>query len=242
MDFHLSLRTNGNLLSAAARSAGVDAPVEHCPGWSVGRLVGHTAKVMQRTELCVRNGLTEAPADDLFTKLPREEAVFDAYDEILDQLADTLASADPEARCWNFTGTNSVNAFWSRRMAHEVEIHRWDAQHAAGENETGFDHDAAVDGIDELLFVLMPMRSAQMNPKLSASFHLHCTDTPGEWLTTFVNGKANTVSEHAKGDIAVRGPASSLYLWAWNRQPARSEGIEVIGNDALLEDWTTIVP
>lgn len=242
MDHLTTLRSNGRLLSAAARTAGLDAPVEHCPGWTLGRMLGHTTKVLQRTTLCVRSGTTDQPGEDEFAKLPRDEALFDAFDTVLDELCDTLATADPDAPSWNFTGHDQVNAFWSRRMAHEVEIHRWDAQHAAGVTPEPFDADSAVDGIDELLTVLIPMRARFDAPTLSASFHLHVTDAPGEWLITFTNGEPTTIREHAKGDLAVRGPADELYLWAWNRAPIGVGGLDTAGDASLLDAWATIVP
>lgn len=242
MDQIETLRTDGHALARAARTVDIDTPIAHCPGWSMGRLVGHTGKVLQRTELCVRLGLDAPPADDLSPKLPRDGSLFDVFDEIVDRLADTLAAADPAGSSWNFTGTDLTNAFWIRRMAHEVEIHRWDAQLATGSTPDAFASDDAVDGIDELLTVLIPVRSAIQNPELTGSFHLHCTDAPGEWLTIFTAGEPLTSREHAKGDIAVRGAASSLYLWAWNRLPASDDAIEVIGDDSLLEGWASIVP
>ena len=242
MDHLVTLRTNGTALSSAARTAGLDAPVEHCPGWSVGRLLGHTAKVLQRTALCVRSGSTDVPGDDEYAKLPRDEALFDAFDAALDDVCEALATTDPEAPAWNFTGTDLVAAFWHRRMAHEIEIHRWDAQRAAGVTVDGFEPDSAVDGIDELLTVLMPILSQVKNPTLTASFHLHCTDAPGEWLTTFVDGAPTTIREHAKGDLAVRGPASPLYVWAWNRGPVGVDGVDTAGDTALLEAWVSVVP
>ena len=242
MDHLSTLRTNGELLSNAARTAGLEAPIEHCPGWTTGRMLGHTAKILQRTALCVRSGTTDQPGDDEYTKLPRDEALFDAFDAVLVDLCDALATADPAAPSWNFTGRDQVNAFWSRRMAHEIEIHRWDAQHAAGAAITPFDAESAVDGIDELLTVLMPMLSSVKNPTLSASFHLHATDAPGEWLTTFVDGTPTTVREHAKGDLAVRGPASPLYLWAWNRAAIGTDGLDTAGDAALLDAYASVVP
>jgi uncharacterized protein (TIGR03083 family) len=242
MDHIATLRTEGSRLSAAARQAGLDAPVEHCPGWTVGRLLGHTVKVLQRTTVCVADGLLSAPADDRFGSLPRDEALFDAFDEILTNICDTLATCDPDGPSWNFSGENFVNAFWMRRMTHEVEIHRWDAQNAAGVAIDSFDEASAVDGIDELLTVLMPILSAVKNPELSSSFHLHCTDASGEWLTTFVNGQPTTIREHAKGDLAVRGPASGLYAWAWNRGSILANGLNTAGDDVLLDAWASIVP
>lgn len=242
MDHLTTLRTNGELLGTAARAAGLEAPVEHCPGWSLGRLLGHTTKVLQRTALCVRSASTEPPGEDEYAKLPRDEVLFDVYDEVLADLCAALADADPGAPSWNFTGRDLVNSFWSRRMAHEVEIHRWDAEHAADLTPAPFTPDSAVDGIDELLTVLMPMLSRIKNPSLSASFHLHVTDAPGEWLTTFVDGVPTTVREHAKGDLAVRGPASALYLWAWNRGAVGVDGVDTAGDASLLDAWASVVP
>jgi uncharacterized protein (TIGR03083 family) len=236
------LQREGKRLSVAARAAGLDAPVQHCPGWTVGRLLGHTGKVLQRTNLCVAEGMMAPPAEDAFVSLPRDEAIFDAFDEILSIICDTLGSCDPDGPSWNFSGENFTNSFWQRRMAHEVEIHRWDAQNAAGSTIDAFDDASAVDGIDELLTVLMPILSSVKNPTLSSSFHLHCTDVAGEWLTTFVDGHPTTIREHAKGDIAVRGPASSLYAWAWNRAPITTDGLNTAGDVSLLDAWTSVVP
>ena len=126
------LQKEGKRLSVAARAAGLDAPVQHCPGWTVGRLLGHTGKVLQRSNLCVAEGLLLPPDAERFTSLPRDEALFDAFEDILDQICETLATCDPEGPSWNFTGDNRSNTFWQRRMSHEIEIHRWDAQNAAG--------------------------------------------------------------------------------------------------------------
>ena len=242
MDHVTTLRTEGTRLSGAARTAGLEAPVEHCPGWTVGRLLGHTGKVLQRTNLCVADGLMAPPAEDRFVSLPRDAAIFDAFDEILDTICATLTTCDPAGPSWNFSGENFTNGFWQRRMAHEIEVHRWDAQNAAAQPIDPFDPTSAVDGIDELLTVLMPVLSAVKNPTLSSSFHLHCIDEPGEWLTTFVDGNPTTVREHAKGDLAVRGPASTLYTWAWNRVPITAEGLDTAGDTSLLDAWASVVP
>lgn len=241
MDHLASLRSNTTTLGAAARAAGIDTPISACPGWSVGRLLGHTAKILQRTTLCITSDSTEMPGDDQYTKLPRGEELFDVYDEIASTLCDTFTTYDPNAAAWNFTGTDLVASFWLRRMAHEIEIHRVDMQLAAGLAVTPIEPSQAADGIDELLFVLMPMRSAAKNPELTASFHLHCTDTDGEWLTTFVDGQPSTIREHAKGDMAARGDASSLYLWAWNRRE-NTGSVDLAGDASLAAQWATIVP
>jgi uncharacterized protein (TIGR03083 family) len=241
MDQIEQLRVEGEALLAAARSAGLAAAIEHCPGWDMQRLVSHTAKVFQRTAVVVTEGLMEPPANDRFTQFAKDESVFDQFAEVLEDLVEALGNAVPNAPSWNFTGEDLTNAFWVRRMLNEAAVHRWDAQHAAG-GAQGFTPELATDVIDELLFVLMPVLSAKKNPELSATFHFHCTDTDGEWLTAFTAGSPITTREHAKGQLAVRGPASSLCLWAWNRLPATEGGLEALGETSLLEAWATIVP
>jgi len=66
----------------------------------------------------------------------------------------------------------------------------------------------------------------------SESMHLHCTDTEGEWMIRFTADGAVTTREHAKGDVAVRGTASDLYLLLWNRVSA--ERFEIFGDASLL--------
>ncbi len=241
MDQIEQLRVEGEALLAAARSAGLEAAIEHCPGWDMQRLVSHSAKVFQRTAVVVTEGLMEPPANDRFTQFAKDESVFDQFAEVLEDLVEALGNAVPNAPSWNFTGEDLTNAFWVRRMLNEAAVHRWDAQHAAGGAQR-FTPELAVDVIDELLFVLMPVLSAKKNPELSATFHVHCTDTDGEWLTAFTAGSPITTREHAKGQLAVRGPASSLCLWAWNRLPATEDGLEALGDTSLLEAWATIVP
>ena len=241
MEYRDHLRREGVALLIGAQSAGIEAPVDACPGWDIGRLTSHTARVLQRTTVIVAEGLSEPPDNDRFERLARDEAIFDQYSEILDELIEVLFAADPAAPSWNFTGENLTNAFWQRRMTHEIAIHRWDAEIAGG-HAGEFPADLAVDGIDELLTVLVPMSAALKQSTLDASFHLHCTDTEGEWLTAFAGGTPSTIREHAKGDLAVRGPASSLYLWGWNRRSATEGGLEALGNTDLLESWAAIVP
>ena len=42
---------------------------------------------------------------------------------------------------------------------------------------------------------------------------------------------------HAKGDVAVRGPASTLYLMLWRRVPPNHPDLARFGDDTLLDRW-----
>ena len=52
-------------------------------------------------------------------------------------------------------------------------------------------------------------------------------------------GERVVIREHAKGDVAFRGPAESLLLFLWGRDGGR---IETVGDQAVADRWRELVP
>ncbi len=155
----------------------------------------------------------------------------------LREMLDAMESADPDADCWTF-GLPRTPMFWIRRQALETAVHAWDCTGAAGE-PSPIDGGLASDGIDEFLSVMVP-RQVKQHPDVwtGQSFHLHRTDGEGEWMVRLgPDGEVSSEHAHGKGDVALRGPASSLYLWSLNRLPAGD--LEVFGDPAVAALWTT---
>jgi predicted lipid carrier protein YhbT len=99
----------------------------------------------------------------------------------------------------------------------------------------------AVDGIDEFYDVLVPFSAARWTrPLPTGSLHLHRTDGDGEWLVRAVDGAVVMTREHAKGDVALRGPASDLFAFVWNR--GRSDAVTTFGDDAVADEWAALAP
>ena len=67
---------------------------------------------------------------------------------------------------------------------------------------------------------------------IAGTVHLHCTDTDGEWMIRPAERGIVVTSEHAKGDLAVRGPATAL-LGAL--RTGVLDGVEVFGDPSLFE-------
>jgi hypothetical protein len=92
---------------------------------------------------------------------------------------------------------------------------------------------AASDGIDAFLTRFVESSRAGEPPPIGGSVHVHCTDTAGEWMLREVDGRPVATREHAKGDVAARGPARDLLLVLTGRQPVAS--LDVLGDPAVLD-------
>ena len=225
-----------NALAVAARATGPDAPVPATPEWSMAKLVKHTGTT-HRWVLAIVATREFANPGDLDLGLPDDLVSYpDWFEAGADTLTATLRAIDPLADMWSW-GVDQHARFWSRRMAHETAVHRWDAQSAQGVQDA-IRTDVAVDGIDERLENLTP--SMNFNPAgaqalcgTGETVHFHTTDAEGEWLLRFEPDGVVVSREHAKGDVAVRGPASDLLLYLNGRRAL--DGMDVFGDVGVLE-------
>ena len=118
-------------------------------------------------------------------------------------------------------------------------MHRWDIDSASGPPAPKA-VPVAVDGIDELFEVFVPRLPAEMVAGEGETLHLHATDEglepgAGEWTVTFGPGGLAWEHGHAKGDAAVRAPASDLLLLLWNRLPPTR--VEIFGDLSVVDRW-----
>lgn len=223
-------------LLAAASAAGPGDAVPGCPDWTVNDLVWHIGTVQDFWAFVVTES---APTPESYPKPLRPEGATPAESFALLRtfaaaraatLAQVLRAADPADRVWTWTGPQPV-AWVLRRMAHEVAVHRFDAERSAG-REHRLDPALAADGIDEFLTIMTAL-PPQGSP-LAGTVHLHCTDTAGEW-TVGLDGDGRYVvrREHAKGDVALRGASHDLLMVLWGRVGRAT--VESFGDPALAD-------
>jgi uncharacterized protein (TIGR03083 family) len=217
----------------AAHRADPDAPVASCPGWDRTELLRHVAQFHSWMRAQVEAGPDErvrfrdtpvpGPDDDLATW----------YEANVAGLVAALQGVDLDGTWPTFAGPQP-GLFYPRRMALETAVHRWDADGAP------IDPELAVEGIDEILTLFAPMVPGDRLEDAAGTIHLHATDVDGEWLVTLGADGIRSEHGHAKGDVALRGTASDLYLWTWNRVPA-DDRFEVFGEPELLAVWRRAV-
>lgn len=214
---------------AAVPAPALGAEVRACPGWDVAKLIRHTGRVHRWATEHVA-GIAEPSAGP---RPPEGEALLPWYRESVDLLVAELDRHDPAEPASTFAGPADV-AFWFRRQAHETAVHRWDAEDAVTPGGAPpIEADLASDGIDEW-FDLWIHRATMVKGDgvpaalVGATLHVHCTDVAGEWLVRLTAEGPEVERAHAKGDAALRGPASDLLLAVWHRRPLAE--VDVVGD------------
>lgn len=232
-DYLTSFRTDGERIRMLA-TQDMSLPIPCCDGWSLGDLVGHLCGVLTMINTVVESG---APPTQRPT-VPTDAALATFYGEALDRLDNTLTNTDPHAAGWNWSQGPGVAEFWFRRAAHEMAIHRWDAEAAVNDCQP-FDPAMASDGIDEWFDVYLRRGAGRAEEPINpgGTIHVHCTDTEGEWWASMVDSEVELLREHKKGDVVARGSASDLFLVLWGRQP--TSVVEVLGDAPVLDAWCT---
>lgn len=218
--------------------AGVlDEPVAACPGWTVTELLAHQAGVYRfaTAQLRAEPGAGTARFDP-----PEPGPAPEVLRRAADELLATLRATDPTEHRPNWAGAPTA-AFWFRRMAQETLVHRLDAELAAG-GAGPVDPMLALDGIDELGDTFLRHAAKRGITGSGETVHLHATDDDlpraGEWMFTFHADGVDVEQRHGKGDMAVRGRAGDLLLFAWNRRPVE---VEAFGSPDPLTFWATTV-
>jgi uncharacterized protein (TIGR03083 family) len=234
-EFVAAIRAGSDRLGDAAEAAGTAASVPSCPDWTVGDLLAHVGGVQRFWTAFVRDPSIDPPYFAAMTATPPDDDPFEWVRSSGHELADALTAVPSGTPVWTFAGPGTVE-FWARRQAHEVTVHRCDAELANG--ELG-DVDAALaaDGVNEFfeLFALVP--AAQAIRGEGETIHFHCTDRDVEWTVELTPDGVAFRREHAKGDAAVRGPSSAILLLVWNRIGADNPELEVFGDRDLVDRW-----
>jgi uncharacterized protein (TIGR03083 family) len=232
-----AIRRDGPLLRAAAASAGPDAAVPSCPGWTVRDLVRHLGGVHRWATSIVATPRTEPwPVDleEVVGSWPDDATLLDWFDDGCQGLAAALERARPDLACWTFLRAPSPLAMWARRQAHETAMHRVDVELAAGAQVTQFTAPFAADGVDELLTCFITRGSSALRADEPRTLGVRCTDAADNWLVRIGPDAARTTPIGTDTpDCTLSGRAADIHLALWSRPELAALAIE--GDESVLD-------
>lgn len=249
--YYAGIREPAGRLAGIVATADETTRIPSCPDWTLRQLATHVGRGQRWAAEIVRRRSAEfVPFRDVPDgRIPDDPAARPGWLTAgAALLTGTLAGAGPE-QVWTFLGMRPPS-FWARRMAHETAVHVADAELATG-HQASIPADLAADGIDEWLMLLSHDPEARPLAREGQTLHLHATDDgldgTGEWLVRSPPASPRptgiTVEPgHARADVALRGPASSLLLVLLRRLPLATPGVEAIGDTAIVTHWLEQTP
>ncbi|KRE39261.1 hypothetical protein ASG73_02680 [Janibacter sp. Soil728] len=236
------------------------ARVPSCPDWSVDDLLWHVGGEVQDFWAWVIANRPQSPAAYEEPERPADRVgLLHVLDHAHDELMLRLRNADPADAAWSWSGDPALHTvgFTIRRQAHEVLIHRVDAELTVGD-PTPLDTDLAADGVLEALDWMyggLP-RWASFAPD-GDTVMVHMTDTghrvlvglgrvtghdPGEGVD-IDQAHLRVVDRAAHGpgnaDAVISGTAQELDLWLWHRGPAHP--VEMTGDEGVIDRLTAVL-
>lgn len=226
LDHEGIIRAEAEGIAVAGESADGASPV---PGtdWTLADLLHHVGRLSWYWSGRVRS----AGGGEFYdTERPEGTTPSDWLRQGTATMGEQLTAAAPDAEIKTWAGLQPPSWLW-RRMTHELAVHRWDAQAAAGTPEP-ITTDVAEDGIDELLGEFLPAADIT---GVGGTLHLHATDGDGEWFIDPTGDGLTWERSHTKADVAVRGTTSDLLLVLWGRKD--TDAVEVLGDEAVLTRW-----
>jgi uncharacterized protein (TIGR03083 family) len=241
------------LLREVVAGADLSATVPTAPDWTLADLLRHVGGNLRALEQAVRTGV---PVTEPEREVPGHAGPSGddpaAMEGWLAKAAEAAAAAlrsagpDDEAQIWV---VRWPTAAWARRAAHDLVVHRADAAGTVGAAYT-VDAALAVDAVDEFLDLLSGLTAGEAagadgagggDPGPGGTVHLHATDAgPGlsaEWLVTLDLPTFGWRHAHEKATVAVRAPLVDLLRVVTRRLPPDAEGVEVLGDRAVLDAW-----
>jgi uncharacterized protein (TIGR03083 family) len=234
------LEADGTRLARAARSAGLDAPIPTCPGWTVRDCVEHTAIVFVHKVAWLDLG--RRPQRGEYERQPTAGMdLVEWYQYALTWLLGDLRARGPRAAADSWWEGDQTVGFWYRRMAQEVTVHRVDVEDALG-RPTPVDPDIALDGIDEVLHVFLeqdwpPAGSDEwgdLDPQAGAGRTVLVRSGRAAWASTLAPDSVSTTTV-AGGDVVadatIEGDPENVLLWLWGRRP---DAAVTLGGDTDL--------
>ncbi len=232
-----AVRTEAQALIFAAGAGSMDVPLPTCEGWTMRDLAVHVGEFCGFWSHVLAEG-TGRPK----SPFPDPPVDRDLADWLANRCADVVMSLEitpPDTEVWTWFDADHSAAFVARRCAHELAIHRFDAQSAHG-IPVPVPAELAADGIDEILDVLVTARP-RTGEGAGRTMRLRSSDLGLDWAVTLqadridVDRGSDSGSFAEDADLVVTGTASDLELTLYDRPTLGA--VDIHGDDTVLRGW-----
>jgi len=230
------VRQDGERLAAAA-TGNLTADVPSCPGWIVRDLVAHVAEVYEHKIACTELGHAPDPWPPVW---PGDRDPVGWLRDAHGRLLGMFERSGPTTQSATWWPPDQTVGFWARRMAQETAVHRIDAELAAGSAPTPIDAALAVDGVDEILTIMLEGDwSDDSDPRATGQLVGISAGDPA-WGVTLGRTSVAITPGTFEGAATISGDPSDVLLWLWGRAGddrvtrAGDEGALVVLRDRLV--------
>ena len=255
------IRSESALFRAALAHTDPTAPVPSAPDWTAADLLWHVAGEVQHFWTYVLETRPAGPTEETYDEPERPadatyQDLLAYFDEINAKFVATLEQTEPDEPAWSWSKDQTAG-FTYRRQAHEMLIHRLDAELAAGA-VTPLDPALAADGVDEILDVFFggkPDWATFTGGDHYVRIDAVDTDTQtwvqlGTVSGTRPNGDSltdepdllvvahETIEPGTEPDVVIEGTAEDLDAWLWRRRD--DERIHVIGDQDIYANFRAL--
>ncbi|MEU6137947.1 maleylpyruvate isomerase family mycothiol-dependent enzyme [Nocardioides sp. NPDC047086] len=236
-------------------------PVPTAPEWTAADLLWHVAAEVQHFWTYVLETRPAEPTSETYAEPERPadatyQDLLARFDELNARFIKTLEQTGPEEPTWSWSTDRSA-AFTYRRQAHEILIHRLDAELTAGA-VTPLDPALAADGVEEILDVFYGGKPDWASFAGAGQYvRVDAVDTDTQtWVELgLVSGtrpdgngledepdlsvvSPDTIPAGTEPDTVVEGTAADLDAWLWRRRD--DEGIQVTGDQDIYERFRAL--
>lgn len=230
--------------AAVASAPRLDVQVPTCPEWTLFDLAQHIGEGRRDWAATVAAGPAPAKsAAEGASAAPREREALPAWlAESTEQLLDALREAGPDRGCWTWWGASQspqTCGAVARHQLQQMAVHTYDAQVTVGAPQPLPD-EVALDGVEEFLFTCVATTSAWPHKPTAFDFH---AGEGHSWRLTVDGDGARSTRIPAPGSaadegldaagVSVRGTASELVLFVYDRIPADS--LQIDGDAGLFD-------
>ena len=223
------IRRDGDLIAVTA-PRGLDLPVPACPPWDVREVLAHLATVYDHKVMAMRLGRKPNDGEWVTDEPYGKDTVEWFADEHAKLLAELVAHS-PKDHAWSWWEPDQTVGFWYRRMALETVVHRVDV-------ETGFgvprevDAELAVDGIDEILTVMLAGDEAAAT-EVPGTGRVEVLAGDSAWSVVLEDSNTTvTPGRRTSPHAVLTGDPAELFLYLWGRVPG--ETLERRGDESRI--------